>query len=85
MGIFQKFSKSSKVKVIKGILYAIGRKGKRINFHSLDDALNYLAKCCGVDCCNQVLIMKDHTTDELMVGYFDNGAWVVETKADFFV
>lgn len=81
MGIFN--NPKGKIKVIKGILYRVGRKGNRINFSTLDDALNYLAKCCGIDCCNQVLTLKDHTTGELMVGYFDNGSWVVETKDAF--
>ena len=81
MGIFK--NPKGKIKVIKGILYRLGRKGQRINFPTLDDALNHLAKCCGVDCCNQVLTMKDHTTGNIMVGYFDNGVWTVDTRENF--
>lgn len=37
--------------------------------------------CCGIDCCRQVIYLRDHATQEIMEAWIENGAWVFQPKA----
>lgn len=68
-----------KVSILKGI-FKIGKEQS----NNLGEILDAHAECCaGVSCCKQVLILKDLSTGERMVGYFYEGVWVTKTLADF--
>ncbi len=67
------------IKVISGI-FKIGKEGST-DFGKVLDAQS---ECCaGVNCCLQVLIMKDQITKVKTVGYFKSGVWTVKTYAAF--
>lgn len=68
-----------KVSILKGI-FKIGKEQS----NDLGEILDAQANCCaGVSCCEQVLILKDHETQERMVGYFYGGVWTTKTLAAF--
>lgn len=65
------------VKILPGFFF--GRNKKPI--HTLRDAMAEEAKCgCGIDCCNNELILTDKTSDTKVKLYFDSGGLVVETS-----
>jgi hypothetical protein len=68
-----------RVSILKGI-FKIGKQQS----NNLGDILDAHSECCaGVNCCKQVLILKDLNTNERMVGYFYDGVWTTKTLADF--
>ncbi len=67
------------INVISGV-FKIKNEGTT-DFQKVLDAH---AECCaGVDCCRQVLILRDQSTDVQYVGYFLNGVWTTKTLQDF--
>jgi len=52
----------SKVKVERGVLYSKSSRGERKGHQTLEDALNEEAKCCGIDCCENLIRLKDQVT-----------------------
>lgn len=62
---------------------AVDRQGNSIE--GLQEAFAEEAKCgCGIDCCPTFhLVGKDIATQEIMVGWFENGSWITGTKEDF--
>jgi hypothetical protein len=50
--------------LVDGIVYKFSRTGIRQGIHTLEEANDYLAKtrCCGIDCCEGVLYLKNQTT-----------------------
>lgn len=65
----------SKVKYIPGVVS--GKDGKQIT--TQQDAWAEDAKCgCGIDCCNNELVLKDKTTGDITKLYFDNGSLFVD-------
>lgn len=68
-----------KVYLTQGTAYTI-KNGKRENVEFIEASTG---ECCKLDCCDNVLIMKDKDSGDTMVGYFFDGAWTVTTKAKF--
>ena len=68
------------VPVAKGTLW---KKGTDQGFNTLNDAIAHVFKCCGPDCCENVLRFKDIGTGVPSVLFIENGAVVVETEEVF--
>ena len=68
----------NKVKVSSGTLTS-RKRGK--NYSDLQEALNDLAKCCGVDCCDGVIRLTDQVTGTLKKISIQDGVLVVEDNA----
>ena len=67
------------ISVLRGI-FKIDGEGS----NDLQKILDAHSECCaGVNCCKQVLIMKDQDTNVQYVGYFKSGVWTTKTLADF--
>ena len=49
--------KRNKVFFNKGVAYKYDSNGKKVNIESLDEAMLLQAKCCGLDCCNNRLVL----------------------------
>ena len=39
----------------------------------LQEAQNELAKCCGIDCCNNLIRLPDQSTGSRIIMYFEDG------------
>lgn len=60
--------------VIKaGTVWAVNGD-RRVGFDNLRDALDYLAKCCGFDCCENLARFPDQTSSDTHTLYFEAGA-----------
>lgn len=70
---------SNKVNIETGSLYII-HKGEKKAFQSLNEAMDYLGKCCGYSCCEKLLRLEDQTTGDKMVLYFEGGALKVKDE-----
>jgi len=66
--------------VAKGTFWAARADGKRIGFESLEEAQNYLAECCGVDCCSGLLRMKSPNGTPFTLKFNNDGTIVVTNE-----
>lgn len=72
--------------VLSGVLAKIGLIHDTKEDQNLTDMGEVLdrvteRRCCGVDCCNNRLILDDSVTGGKMVGYSKNGTWTWATEA----
>ena len=49
--------KKNKVFFNKGVAFTYDANGKKVNVESLYEANQILAKCCGLDCCNNRVVL----------------------------
>lgn len=63
----------SKVYIESGKIWAV-EGHNRIAFDDFQEVLDYLAKCCGVSCCERLVRLKDKVTHDTNTLYFENGA-----------
>lgn len=61
----------NKVFFNKGVAYQM-KDGKKVNIDSLEEGLNLQARCCGIDCCNNVITLpvNDAGGTDTFPGYF---------------
>lgn len=72
-----------KSKGIIGLISGVFRIGN-VGTTNFQEVLDEHAECCaGVNCCKQVLILKDQVTGDRYVGYFKNGTWTTKTLEHF--
>lgn len=69
---------TKRFKVFNNIIKLQGKKRESVNY--LEDALEDLSQCCGVDCCNNVLRLRDQVTDEIMEVSISNGVLNIAPK-----
>lgn len=55
--------KRNKVFFNKGLAYQFDADGKKKNVESLDEANAIQSKCCGIDCCNNRIVMPVNDAD----------------------
>lgn len=66
-------AKSKKnVIVAKGLIWGVVN-GKRVGFESLDEAMDFMSQCCGIDCCNNVIRLRDKVTGVVQEISVSNG------------
>jgi len=65
--------KKNKVYFKKGIAFSKGKNGEVKNVETLEDAMNLQAECCGIDCCNNRLVLRIQDADGVTVypGYLE--------------
>lgn len=68
------------VSASKGTLW---KAGSDSGFNTLNDAVAYVFKCCGPDCCENVYRWKDKNTGEKYVEYVLDGVKVLELESDY--
>ena len=64
------------IKVGKGLMWQLTR-GKRENVEDLQDALNILSECCGIDCCKNFIRLTDNVTGKKVELSVESGVVVV--------
>lgn len=69
-----------KVHFPKGYAYTI-ENGYRVSVSAIE--ASPVNTCCKLDCCTKGLYIEDIATGNVMVGWFENGAWVTGTVAQF--
>lgn len=52
---------------------------------TLKEANNELAKCCGIDCCNNLIRLPDQSTGVRTELYFENGSLKVNIDGTIYV
>lgn len=66
---------TKRFKVFNNIVKMNGKKREPVTY--LEDALEDLSQCCGVDCCKNVIRLRDQVTGEIVEISVSNGAVVV--------
>lgn len=68
----------SKILIEPGVFYTVDSKGKRHSIKDVDALLKEIAKCCGVDCCRNGLVVDDTGTGTKSIIYVENGTVIGE-------
>lgn len=66
---------TKRFKVLNNIVKMVGKKREPVVY--LEDALEDLSQCCGVDCCKNVIRLRDQETDAIVEISVVDGAIVV--------
>ncbi len=72
----------SKVKVERGVLYSKSSRGERKGHQTLEDALNEEAKCCGIDCCENLIRLRDQVTGTSYTLSFKSGVLSITNESN---
>ncbi len=71
---------ATNVKIGKGLMWKLSNN-KREPIEDLSDGLKVLADCgCGLDCCNNVIVLRDLETGEVVEVSVENGVLVVTSR-----
>lgn len=57
----------------KGKFWAVV-DGQRTGFDTLQDAIDFLGKCCGINCCEKAIRLPDTVTKDRHTIFFENGS-----------
>ena len=66
---------TKRFKVFNNIVKMTGKKREPVTY--LEDALEDLSQCCGVDCCKNVIRLRDQVTGEIVEISVVSGAVVI--------
>ncbi len=69
---------TKRFKVFNNIVKLVGKQRESVEY--LEDALEDLSDCCGISCCDNVIRLRDQTTNEIMEISIVNGVLTVAPK-----
>jgi hypothetical protein len=72
---------TKKFLVFNNIVKLVGKQREPVQY--LEDALEDLSQCCGIDCCKNVIRLRDQVTNEIVELSVRNGILMIgETPVD---